>query len=143
QGWQRCLAIGTLALLTACGGGGGGGSSACSALNAKVFNGDTCNQQARSPVVAIFAAINDGQQAFAANICTGTFITLTKILTSAHCFEGPRDRIVGYVVRIGGNEEAIPVARVNIHPGYRGQVGSPFDIAVATLANSPNPPIGP
>ncbi len=142
-----------------CGGGGGGGSdlggNACSSLSARVgsgnqqiLNGESCNQSARTAVVAIFSIASDGAQFFNAGICTGTLVTVDDIVTSAHCFVDPirsfGSAIQGFVVRAGGDDgEFIPVSNLAIHPLYDGSVGSRFDVAMATISRVPNPAIGP
>jgi len=137
-------------ILTGCGGGGGSseGGGACGAFNARVFNGETCNQAASSPVVAIFPVAFDGQQIQIAGICTGTLVTVDDILTSAHCFTGPiaqqGNSLVDFAVVVGGvNGEVRYVVNLAIHPFYNGQAGSPYDIAMVTLDRVPTPPIGP
>ena len=138
-------------LLVGCGGGGGGsseGGGACSALNAKVFNGEVCDQSARSPVVALFPIASNGSQVGIAGICTGSLVTVDDILTSAHCFVEPirsqGSAIVGFAAVVGGsNGEARRITNVAIHPNYDGSVASPFDVAMATLESPPSPPIGP
>ena len=141
-----------------CGGGGGGadlGGGACGALaarsgsdNQQIFNGESCNQVARTAVVAIFPIASDGEQLGIAGICTGTLVTVDNILTSAHCFVDPvlsfGEAIVGFVALVGGQDgEVIAFSDARIHPLYTGAVGSQFDVAMATLSRVPSPQIGP
>ena len=138
-------------LLVSCGGGGSdssGGGGSCSLLNAKVFNGDTCDQTAKTPVVALFPVGDDGTQLFIAGVCTGTLVTLDDIVTSAHCFADPIQElgrtIVGFVAVVGGEDgEAIAITNYALHPLYDGRAASPYDVAVATLRQVPSPAIGP
>ncbi|MCC6220627.1 MAG: trypsin-like serine protease [Deltaproteobacteria bacterium] len=152
QGWGRVIyCLLAIASFVACGGGGsdsGEGGGGCEALNVKVFNGETCSADARSPVIALFPIASDGSQIFMAGICTGTLVTVDDVLTSAHCFINPlRDygtQIVAFAAVVGGSEiEVIEVSNLSIHPFYDGSVGSPFDLAMATLAEVPSPAIGP
>lgn len=141
----------TVICLQACGGGGGGGNgsaSECSPLNARIFNGDVCNQEARTPVLALFPISSDGTHYAPAGICTAELVTLNKFVTSAHCFVGPIVEfgrlIVGFAVVAGGsNGEVFAVVNPQLHPLYGGDVGSPFDVAMGTLDGTPSPPIGP
>lgn len=134
-----------LLLVSACGGGGGGvdyGGNACNSLNArvinKVFGGESCNQNARTPVVFLELMSNDQ----VIGICTGSLITIDDVLTSAHCLNNRE--INGINVYIGGKEgELISAVRGDMHPFYRGEIGSPYDIGIVTLARVPNPPVGP
>lgn len=137
-------------LLVGCGGGGGSGDSAggCGLLNAKIYNGDTCNQTAKTPVVALFPVASNGERLQIAGICTASLITIDDIVTSAHCFLTPylmhRDNLKGFVAVAGGeNGEAFILTNLMLHPNYDGKIGSPYDIAVATLDRVPNPAIGP
>lgn len=137
-------------LLSSCSGGGGSseGGGGCGALGAKVFGGETCDQNARSPVIALFPIAADGEQIVIAGICTGTLVTVDDILTSAHCFTEPLaqfgSQILGFVVLAGGADgEALFVTNAAVHPFYDGQAGSPFDVAMATLEKVPSPAIGP
>lgn len=134
----------------ACGGGGGSdeGGDACGALNARIFGGESCNQSARSPVVAIVPVARDGEQLAGVGICSGTLVTVDDILTSAHCFTDPAiqlgDTLAAFVVFVGGaNGEARVITNLAVHPDYNGVAGSRFDIAMATLDQIPSPPIGP
>jgi secreted trypsin-like serine protease len=141
----------TLGLVVASGcggGGGGGGGNACSSLNAKVFGGDTCDQGARTPVLALFPLASDGGQLVTAGICTASLVTVDDFVTSAHCFTEPinelGNRIVGFGVVAGGDEgERILVSSYAVHPFYDGVAGSPFDVAMGTLSRVPSPAIGP
>lgn len=141
------LALCSILMMQGCGGGGGGsdiGGNACSALNAKVFNGETCNQNSRTPVIALFPITESGGQLAVAGICTATLVTVDDFLTSAHCFVDPvleNPDLVGFVAVVGGQE--IAVVNLAIHPNYNGQVGSRYDVAMGTLQRLPNPAIGP
>jgi secreted trypsin-like serine protease len=134
-------------MMQGCGGGGGEsdrGGNACSALNAKIFNGEVCNKSSRTPVVALYPIAESGGQLFDAGICTATLVTVDDFLTSAHCFVTPvleNPNLVGFLAVVGG--EAIPVVGLAIHPSYNGQAGNRYDIAMGTLQRLPNPAIGP
>lgn len=141
-----CLCI--LSLI-ACG-GGSDNSGSCNLLNARIFGGETCNQDARSPVVLLRPVTIDGEVIESAGTCTATLVTVDDILTSAHCFTGPlsnaiRDKKkIAFLALVGGSKgEQIPIVEVAIHPNYDGNPGSRFDVAMATISKVPNPPIGP
>lgn len=131
-------------LMLGCG-GGGGSSSGCSVLDAKIFNGDTCNQSARTPVVAVVSYATNGQPL---TLCTGVLVTTHSIVTAAHCFVEPEEQY-GILTRfdavVGGasSPEHIPLTAISVHPLYDGIAGSPVDVAMATLSSLPNPLIGP
>lgn len=141
------LAFFSILMMQGCGGGGGGsdiGGNACGALNAKVFNGETCNQNARTPVIALYPVAESGGQLIEAGICTATLVTVDDFLTSAHCFVTPireNPDLVGFVAKVGN--EVITVVDLAIHPNYNGQPGSSYDVAMGTLQRLPNPAIGP
>ncbi len=125
------------------------GNGACSVLNAKVFNGDSCSNTAQTPVVAVIPVLLDGTQITIAGICTGALVTVDDVVTSAHCFADPireyGTQNLRWAIVVGGAEDgdAIPVVNYSIHPNYDGQVGSPYDVAIATLSHLPFPEIGP
>ena len=138
----------------ACGGGGGSSSNACSPLNAKhskVYGGDSCNQDARSPVVFLVAVARSGEQLFQFGSCTGALVTVDDLVTSAHCFTEPIKQaraagveIAGFAAVVGGQQgEVLVLVDAAIHPLYDGRAGSRFDIAMATLNKVPSPPISP
>jgi hypothetical protein len=146
---NRLIFLFSLMIVAACGGGGGEESDAaklggdgCGSLSAKVFNGDECNQTARTPVVAMYALAQSGERA---GLCSGTLVTVDDVLTSAHCLVGALaafgDNFGGILVRVGGEE--LYVVDAAIHPYYDGTVGTPYDIAMVTLERVPNPAIGP
>lgn len=138
--------------LVACGGGSSGpdsGGDACSALNARVFNGETCSAEVRTPIVALYAIAENGDKLQAVSICTGTLVTVDDILTSGHCIAAPfavfGDSVKAFVAAIGSesNREYLLVSRGRFHPRWRGEIGSPYDLAMLTLEDVPQPPIGP
>lgn len=142
-----------LLLLVGCGGGGGSDSSAggCSVLNARIFGGESCNQFARSPVVAILPVAQSGELVSLLGICSGALVTVDDLLTSAHCFTEPflaaqanGIELVGFVVVVGGLDgEVLPIVNLALHPFYDGTIGSRYDVAMATLGAVPQPAIGP
>jgi hypothetical protein len=69
-----------LSVVTVSCGGGGGDSSACSAL--KVAGGESCNDGLAS---VAFLEIETGGRTVT---CTGSYISLTAVLTAKHCFPG-------------------------------------------------------
>ena len=135
------------------GGSGGGGSDGdgggCDALNARIFNGDTCSQASRSAVIAIVPLVSDGEQVGIAGICTGVLVTLDDFITSAHCFTDPArrlgDQLLGFGAVVGGTEngEGIIITNVSIPAEFDGVAGSRFDFAMGTLESVPEPAIGP
>jgi len=143
-----CVLIFSLTLIAACGGGSSssGSSKACDALNIKIFNGEVCAEQVRSSVVAIMPFITDGVDIFPAGICTGTFVSVTSILTSAHCFTNPiRDHgnsLVGFAA-VTGDFDVFEFQTINIHPLYTGSPATPYDLALARVNRIPIPHISP
>lgn len=69
-------------LASGCGGGGGGGAQTSSALCTKIAGGQQC-QNSNSPIVLLAFYKRRGVA-----YCTGTYISLTSVLTAAHCFVG-------------------------------------------------------
>ena len=101
-----------------CGGGGGeGSSSACDAL--KIAGGETCSE-GQSNVALVLGNIPSGL----VENCTGAYVSLTSVLTAAHCFEGVSEVLV---VSKGNLRQGV---QVTIHPLYDGSVGSAFDMAI-------------
>ncbi|MCB0337888.1 MAG: trypsin-like serine protease, partial [Bdellovibrionales bacterium] len=126
-------------------------SAGCSALGAKVFGGESCNQGSRSPVIWLVSyGIRDGQQV-PLSTCTAALVTLDDFVTSAHCYVVSSQLAVqqgfadwGISALVGGNQgEVIPVVNAAFHPLYDFAVASPYDVAMGTIASVPNPPIGP
>jgi len=120
-------------LLSACGGGGGSDiSGACSVL--KIAGGESCTDG--QPNVAYILTEKAGR----IGNCTGAYVSLTSVLTAAHCFLDPYTK-----VNVASNGNIRTGVSVTIHPLYDGSVESPFDIAIvkvdAPLANQGPLPI--
>lgn len=115
-----------------CGGGGGDGDSessssgGCGTLNLKVINGEACSFGSTSPVALLVSQVD----ANTVEVCTGTLITPTRVLTAAHCFE---DSSSSQVV-VGG--QTYTFSKRTSHPLYDGAAGSPFDIAIGALPHA-------
>lgn len=120
---KKIMALFSLILICGCGGGGGGGDvggGACDAL--KIAGGESCSGQANVALV-----LGNNPRAGAIENCTGAYVSLTSVLTAAHCFQGVSDVTV---VSRGNLRQAV---QVFIHPLYNGSVGSPFDMAVVKV----------
>lgn len=114
-------ALSMMTLTVAGCGGGGGDSEADPCTTLKIAGGTGC---AASPKAIALVASDKGY-------CTGTFITNKHVLTAAHCIPSSSSRIV-----VGARGFSSDAAHVDVHPGYDGDVSSPFDVAVVTLLNS-------
>lgn len=111
----------SIALLVGCGGGGGGtGGGACDAL--KIAGGESCSGQGNVALV-----LGNNPREGKIENCTGAYVSLTSVLTAAHCFPG----VTEVVVASKGNLRK--GVRVFIHPLYNGSVGSPFDMAIVRV----------
>lgn len=120
---KRVALILIVVLLGACG-GGGGSSDPCSTI--RVTGGSSCAfGDGRS--VALIIGLDQNGNPF--KTCTGAFISLTSILTAAHCGEGTSGALV--VLPRQGIQAA---SELYIHPFYDGNVGSPFDIAIMKVS---------
>ncbi|MEZ4754354.1 MAG: S1 family peptidase [Bdellovibrionota bacterium] len=121
----------------------------CGDLGAqRIFNGEVCSQDFRSPVVAILTGAFVGDQLVEAYLCTGALVTIDDVVTSAHCFtqvaiNNPGTDLAAVVIVGGAAGETLGLANLAFHPLYDLTAGSPFDIAMLTLERVPNPPIGP
>ena len=114
-----------LSLVVAAGCGGGGGESSGVA---KVTGGVQC-EGGESPVVGLITYDSAGR--YLGN-CTGTLVSLTSVLTAAHCLPGVADVIV--YTQTG---RAIAAVEAAIHPNYSfgPNGGDPFDVAMVRLSS--------
>jgi len=111
--------------LTSC---GGGDSEACSSL--KASGGDTCSNSANS-LVLLNINYNNGQAA----TCSGTFISLTSILTAAHCFYAGGS-VLGVQV-LNSDGQFVDSERGFINPNFAASGGrSAFDTAIVKVPAS-------
>jgi len=108
--------------LSACGGGGGGDTGACGSIG-KIAGGDSCGE-GQSNVGLVLVEFTDGSVLQ----CTGSYISLTSVLTAAHCFQ----RRVAQVA-IGSRGNVRSGVQIIVHPGYNGSVDSPFDMAIVKV----------
>ena len=109
-------------VIAGCGGGGDGGGGACSAL--RIAGGEACGDGSHS-VVALFVERDQGLAT-----CTGTYVSLTSVLTAAHCVRGAR------AVLVASRENVVEATSSKIHPSYNGSVTSAFDIAILKVSPS-------
>lgn len=113
----------TLVFLNACG-GGGGSADPCSTV--RVTGGSACGVgDGRS--IALVVGLDASGNPLAT--CTGAFISLTSVLTSAHCGVGTSGALI---VLPGQGIQA--ASELHIHPLYDGNTGSPFDIAIMKVS---------
>lgn len=123
----------------------------CTAVSGKVYGGESCDQSARSPVVAIIPFANDGSKYVPLGSCTGALISTDAVLTAGHCVVKPLlsagqngMTFAGYMVFVGGPKgEKIQVKSVAVHPGYSGAVGDPNDLSILFLKQAPSPSVKP
>lgn len=139
--------------ISACGGGGSDDSNSsssangCSSLNARIFGGESCSQEARSPVLLLAPVSFDGEIITQLGTCTAALVTVDDFITSAHCFINPIKQspsLAGFAVVAGGVQgELLGIVNFAIHPFYNDTPGSRYDIAMGTLSKVPSPAIGP
>jgi trypsin len=81
---------------------------------------------------AMRIALTDGTQ-----VCGGTLVAPTKVLTAAHCVEGPgaRDlKVIGGRTEVSGTKGTVrAIASIKIHPKYGQGAFLDHDAAVLTL----------
>lgn len=135
-----------IAMNTGCGGGEGEDISPCGALNARVYNGQTCSQSKRSSVVALIPYVQSDGYLYPTGVCTAVFVTVDDLLTSAHCFTMPAiefgKQLAGFLVYVGEQEQYV-VTNISVHPQYDFTPASPYDLAIFTIDSVPSPPISP
>lgn len=105
--------------------GGGGGSDPCKILT--VTGGSSCDDGQGRSVALIVTVDGNGNELYT---CTGSFISLTSILTAAHCANGASGAFV--VLPRQGIQR---ISELHIHPFYNGTTGSPFDIAIMKVSS--------
>lgn len=116
---MRKFAFVLLVILTACGGGGGGSDSACAI--GRIAGGEQCSDGSAN--IALIIPFNSRGEGL--GHCTGSYISLTSVLTAAHCF--PRGTS-GVAIISRGNERF--ATSLSTHPFYNGSIASPFDMAI-------------
>lgn len=121
-----------IASTAACSGGGDDNASqgACSA--AKISGGESCSDGQPNVAYILTSGPSGGFE------CTGSYISLTAVLTAAHCFAP--DTTEATIASRGAVRRG---TEFTVHPLYDGSVDSPYDIAVlkvdVPLNNAPLP----
>jgi hypothetical protein len=111
--------------VSGCGGGEeGSDSSPCSVLSStrKIAGGESCDDG--EPNVALLLVTSSAGTAE----CSGAYISLTSVLTAAHCFDGqPKE---ASIASKGFLRSGVTYYK---HPLYDGRIGSPFDLAIVKV----------
>ena len=121
---KRVSVLVLLTFVVACGGGGGSDSGPCSIVpNMQRFiaGGEACS--GGSPSVALIITFDKNQNWL--EQCTGAYVSLTSVLTAAHCFS---PQVGAVLVASHGNLRN--GTQYFINPAYNGTIGSSFDMAV-------------
>ena len=119
---RRLVACLVLLFLIGCGGGGGSSSDGdpCAVIT-RIAGGESCS--GGEPNVAFLLSFD--RRGVPMEECTGAYISLTSVLTAAHCFFGSPG-----AVQIASKGNLRTGTGYFIHPLYDGTVGSPFDMAI-------------
>jgi hypothetical protein len=127
----RFFSIFVLTFFAGCGGGNDSGDlgreGACNTLGLKIVGGEGCRASG-SPIAAILVDRGGG----VLQLCSGSLITSSQLLSAAHCFSGT---VVEAAAAIGTG--VFPIESWVIHPDFqRGGEFAPFDLAVVKLSGT-------
>ena len=89
--------------------------------------------------VASLGNAKAGSTAYRRHFCGASLIDRDSVLTAAHCvkgaWKGPLRVVVGRTVLSGDGGQTRRVARISIHPRFKGVFSLRYDAAVLTLKN--------
>jgi secreted trypsin-like serine protease len=91
------------------------------------------------PFVASLGDVRYGATAYRRHFCGASLIDRNSVLTAAHCVKGTPKRplrvVVGRTVLSSGQGQTRRVARIFVHPRFKGFTSLTYDAAVLTLNN--------
>lgn len=109
--------------------GGGGGNDPCNSAkntSTRMAGGNSCDDG--SPNVALLIVFD--KQGRGVGQCTGAYVSLTSVLTAAHCFQSFPNGGGVLIASPGNRRFATKITQSRL---YNGSVNSPFDLAILSV----------
>lgn len=146
-GWGFVGSVAASMALAACGGGASeepvnlDPTVLCNSAGAQplVLNGASCGSYRSTPVVVLYIMNPDGET----NLCSGTRISATEVLTAAHCVSESPVRVIAAAFKSDSVATGLDAKSWVIHPGYGDGGRFANDAAIVRFpAGLPNPTMG-